>query len=131
MTVSLLIEVPEELHDSLKTFMEHRPDYDQVRAFTAGLSLFLMQHRTEMVTTVHNGKLRDRSSMPCSVEGVRDEPLHIESSQRRISRSSGEAARSLSYSLSLFARALVMERRSSALKQLERASRSAPQSESA
>jgi hypothetical protein len=55
MTVSLLIEVPEELHDSLKTFMAHRPDYDQDRAFTAGLSLFLMQHRTELG---HNGSQR-------------------------------------------------------------------------
>lgn len=48
MTVSLLVEVPEELHDSLKAFMALRPDYDQDRAFTAGLALFLLQHRTEL-----------------------------------------------------------------------------------
>ena len=46
MTVSLLVEVPEALHDSLKAFMRQYNDYDQDRAFTAGLALFLLQHRT-------------------------------------------------------------------------------------
>jgi len=44
-TVSLLIEVPEVLHDSLKTYLELRPDWDQDRVFTAALSLFLIQNR--------------------------------------------------------------------------------------
>lgn len=46
MTVSLLIEVPEELQASLKTFLELRPDFDQDRVVAAALSLFLLQNRT-------------------------------------------------------------------------------------
>ncbi len=44
-TVSLLIEIPEVLHESLRTYLEMRPDWDQDRAFTAALSLFLLQNR--------------------------------------------------------------------------------------
>ncbi len=44
-TVSLLIEVPEVLHESLKHYLELRPDWDQDRVFTAALSLFLLQNR--------------------------------------------------------------------------------------
>jgi hypothetical protein len=44
-TVSLLIEVPEVLHDSLKNYLEIRTDWDQDRVFTAALSLFLLQNR--------------------------------------------------------------------------------------
>jgi hypothetical protein len=44
-TVSLLIEVPEVLHDALKNYLELRPDWDQDRVFTAALSLFLLQNR--------------------------------------------------------------------------------------
>lgn len=44
-TVSLLIEVPEVLHESLKNYLELRPDWDQDRVFTAALSLFLLQNR--------------------------------------------------------------------------------------
>ena len=47
MTVSLLIEVPEALQESLKTFLELRPDFNQDRVFTAALSLFLLQNRAE------------------------------------------------------------------------------------
>ncbi len=45
-TVSLLVEVPEVLHDSLKHYLEIRPDWDQDRVFTAALSLFLLQNRS-------------------------------------------------------------------------------------
>ncbi len=44
-SISLLIEVPEVLHDALKNYLEVRPDWDQNRVFTAALSLFLLQNR--------------------------------------------------------------------------------------
>jgi hypothetical protein len=44
-TVSLLVEVPEVLHESLRMYLEMRPDWDQDRVFTAALSLFLLQNR--------------------------------------------------------------------------------------
>lgn len=44
-TISLLIEVPEVLHDAMKNYLEMRPDWDQDRVFTAALSLFLLQNR--------------------------------------------------------------------------------------
>jgi hypothetical protein len=43
--VSLLVEIPEALHDSLKTYLELRPDWDQDRVITAAISLFLIQNR--------------------------------------------------------------------------------------
>ncbi|MBW4469206.1 MAG: DUF2811 domain-containing protein [Stenomitos rutilans HA7619-LM2] len=46
MTVSLLIEVPEHLHDSLRAFLALRPGYDTDRVFAAALALFLLQNRT-------------------------------------------------------------------------------------
>lgn len=42
-TVSILTEIPEELHESLKSYLEAHPDWDQDRVFTAALSLFLLQ----------------------------------------------------------------------------------------
>jgi Protein of unknown function (DUF2811) len=44
-SISLLIEVPEVLHEALKHYLEARPDWDQDRVFTAALSLFLLQNR--------------------------------------------------------------------------------------
>lgn len=46
-TVSLLVEVPESLHDSLVQYLENRPDWDQDRIFATALSLFMLQNRTE------------------------------------------------------------------------------------
>jgi len=46
MTVSLLIEVPEELCRSLQAFLELRPDFDRDRVVAAALSLFLLQNRS-------------------------------------------------------------------------------------
>lgn len=43
-TVSMLTEIPEALHESLKTYLETHPDWDQDRVFTAALSLFLLQN---------------------------------------------------------------------------------------
>ncbi|MGF1574619.1 MAG: DUF2811 domain-containing protein [Synechococcaceae cyanobacterium RM1_1_27] len=43
-SVSILAEIPEELHDTLKGYLTQHPDWDQDRVFTAALSLFLLQN---------------------------------------------------------------------------------------
>ena len=43
--ISILAEIPEELHESLKSYLETHPTWDQDRVFAAALSLFLMQNR--------------------------------------------------------------------------------------
>ena len=43
-SVSILTEIPEQLHESLKSYLETHPDWDQDRVFTAALSLFLLQN---------------------------------------------------------------------------------------
>jgi hypothetical protein len=43
-TVSILAEIPETLHESLKQYLETHPDWDQDRVFSAALSLFLLQN---------------------------------------------------------------------------------------
>lgn len=43
--VSILAEIPEELHETLKRYLESHPDWDQDRVFAAALSLFLLQNR--------------------------------------------------------------------------------------
>lgn len=43
-TISILAEIPEDLHESLKSFLESHPAWDQDRAFSAALSLFLLQN---------------------------------------------------------------------------------------
>ena len=42
--VSILAEIPEELHQSLKNYLESHPSWDQDRVFAAALSLFLLQN---------------------------------------------------------------------------------------
>ena len=42
--VSILAEIPEELHFSLKNYLETHPHWDQDRVFAAALSLFLLQN---------------------------------------------------------------------------------------
>lgn len=42
--VSILAEIPEDLHVTLKRYLERHPDWDQDRVFTAALSLFLLQN---------------------------------------------------------------------------------------
>ncbi len=44
MSVSILAEIPEELHQTLQNYLETHPDWDQDRVFTAALSLFLLQN---------------------------------------------------------------------------------------
>ena len=43
-TVSVLAEIPEALHDSLKDFLDTHPAWDQDRVYAAALSLFLLQN---------------------------------------------------------------------------------------
>ncbi|HEY9640815.1 MAG: DUF2811 domain-containing protein [Leptolyngbyaceae cyanobacterium CRU_2_3] len=43
-TVSILAEIPEELHESLQSYLETHPDWDHDRVFCAALSLFLLQN---------------------------------------------------------------------------------------
>jgi len=42
--VSVLAEIPEELHDTLQHYLENHVDWDQNRVFTAAVSLFLLQN---------------------------------------------------------------------------------------
>ena len=42
-SVSIVAEIPEELHETLKAHLEKHPDWDLNRVFSAALSLFLMQ----------------------------------------------------------------------------------------
>lgn len=42
--ISILAEIPEELFDSLKNYLESHPDWDQDRVLAASLSLFLLQN---------------------------------------------------------------------------------------
>jgi predicted TPR repeat methyltransferase len=44
-TVSILAEIPEELHMTLAEYLETHADWDQDRVFAAALSLFLLQNR--------------------------------------------------------------------------------------
>lgn len=43
--VSLLVEIPEDLHQGFLRFLDSRPDWDQDRVMTAALSLFLLQNQ--------------------------------------------------------------------------------------
>jgi hypothetical protein len=45
--ISIFAEIPEELHQSLKSYLESHPNWDQDRVFTAALSLFLLQNSGE------------------------------------------------------------------------------------
>ncbi|WP_017303636.1 DUF2811 domain-containing protein [Spirulina subsalsa] len=45
--ISILAEIPEELHASLKTYLDTHPNWDQDRVFAAALSLFLLQSNSD------------------------------------------------------------------------------------
>ncbi|MEL6392697.1 MAG: DUF2811 domain-containing protein [Bacteroidota bacterium] len=45
-TVSILAEIPEDLHESLRQYLESHPEWDQDRVFSAAMSLFLLQNGT-------------------------------------------------------------------------------------
>ncbi len=42
--ISLISEIPEDLHKSLTDFLETHPGWDQDRVFSAAISLFLLQN---------------------------------------------------------------------------------------
>ncbi|HEY9751307.1 MAG TPA: DUF2811 domain-containing protein [Coleofasciculaceae cyanobacterium] len=44
MTVSILAELPEDLHTALMLYLETHADWDQDRLLTAALSIFLLQN---------------------------------------------------------------------------------------
>ncbi len=48
--VSIFAEIPEELHESLKTYLESHPNWDLDRVFSAALSLFLLQNESAYTT---------------------------------------------------------------------------------
>jgi hypothetical protein len=53
--ISILAEIPEELHESLQSYLDTHPNWDQDRVFAAALSLFLLQnddHKT--AESAHN-----------------------------------------------------------------------------
>lgn len=43
-TVSIFTKIPATLDESLKSYLETHPDWDQTRVLTAALSLFLLQN---------------------------------------------------------------------------------------
>jgi hypothetical protein len=47
--ISLLTEIPRELHLSLRDYLDTHPDWDQDRVFTAALSLFLLVGEREKI----------------------------------------------------------------------------------
>ena len=47
MIISLNVEVPESLHESLKNYLDSHADWDQDRAIAAALSLFLVQNNND------------------------------------------------------------------------------------
>ncbi|MBE9118031.1 DUF2811 domain-containing protein [Lusitaniella coriacea LEGE 07157] len=48
--ISILAEIPEELHQSLKNYLDTHPTWDQDRVFSAALALFFQQnaHKPEI-----------------------------------------------------------------------------------
>lgn len=58
-TVSILTEIPEQLHQSLQGYLDQHPDWDQDRVFTAALSLFLLQNSGDLANPIGGG---DRAS---------------------------------------------------------------------
>ncbi|WP_319419090.1 DUF2811 domain-containing protein [Pleurocapsa sp. FMAR1] len=48
--VTISAEIPEELHLSLKNYLETHPHWDQDRVFAAALSLFLLQNNNGQTT---------------------------------------------------------------------------------
>jgi hypothetical protein len=62
-TVSILAEIPEELHETLQSYLESHPDWDQDRVFAAALSLFLLQNGgSDRQNSSHNESSNYRST---------------------------------------------------------------------
>lgn len=43
-TISILAEIPEDLHEALSGYLDTHTNWDQDRLFAAALSLFLLQN---------------------------------------------------------------------------------------
>ncbi|MFW6359084.1 MAG: DUF2811 domain-containing protein [Chroococcales cyanobacterium] len=50
--ISILAEIPEELHQSLQKYLDTHPTWDQDRIFAAALSLFLLQNGDRNATEI-------------------------------------------------------------------------------
>ena len=48
--VSIFADIPEDLHQSLKSYLNVHPNWDQDRVFAAALSLFLLQNSGEQTS---------------------------------------------------------------------------------
>lgn len=57
-TVSILAEIPEDLHESIQCYLENHPDWDQERVFSAALSLFLLQNGNGQTAQSHESSYR-------------------------------------------------------------------------
>ncbi len=84
--VSILAEIPEEIHQSLKSYLESHPNWDQDRVFAAALSLFLLQNsgseaedssqnyracaRVYLETLFQQDQLRNQQAVPGRGGGV-------------------------------------------------------------
>ena len=55
--ISILAEIPEELHESLKDYLDTHPNWDQDRVFAAALSLFLSQNKDKKVNCTNEQQL--------------------------------------------------------------------------
>ncbi len=62
--ISMLSEIPEDLHNSLSDFLEKHPDWDQDRVFSAAVSLFLLQNgkRDKATSRIYLDTLFDMAS---------------------------------------------------------------------
>lgn len=49
-SISILTEIPEELHESLQHYLETHPNWDQDKVFAVALSVFLLQNEKNQST---------------------------------------------------------------------------------
>ncbi len=71
-TVSILAEIPEALHETLKHFLDTHPHWDQDRIITAALSLFLLQNGGCESST---GKLLQRQTARVYLDALFKHPV--------------------------------------------------------
>lgn len=69
--VSLFVEIPEALHETLTTFLDTRPDWDQDRVFSAALALFLLQNRPA------NERQNDRATSRIYLDSIFKRPVEF------------------------------------------------------
>lgn len=75
-TVSILAEIPEDLHESLKRYLETHPTWDQDRVFAAALSLFLLQNQNESGKT-HEASQTYRACARVYLESLFQSPAWV------------------------------------------------------